>query len=200
MSNVVGSVTGGSRAEPFSSAIMRNALVAEILERLPALGLPDAWLVAGCLFQTIWNLQSGRSPTEGISDYDVFYFDEDVSFAAEDAAIKRAEAVFADLPVRIDLKNQARVHLWYGERFGAGYPRLRSSRDGVDRFLVACTLVAARRDAAGSFEFYAPDGFDDLFAGVLRPNPQNLRPALFAAKAQSYRARWPWLVIANARG
>ena len=46
-----------------------------ILQRLPSLQLPDAWLVAGCLFQTVWNLQAGREPTAGIKDYDLFYFD-----------------------------------------------------------------------------------------------------------------------------
>lgn len=185
--------------DALSSHFFQNPHNLAILERLPSLGLNDAWLVAGCLFQTIWNLRSDRPPTEGIRDYDIFYFDDDLSFEAEDAAIKRAGAAFVDLPLRVDLKNQARVHLWYGERFGPGYPRLRCSRDGVDRFLVACTRVAMRRDADGAFRFYAPEGLDDLFDGILRPNPLNLRPELFAAKAESYRARWPFLVIEAAR-
>lgn len=184
--------------EQFLSSIVQNPFVFRLLEDLPALGLNDAWLVAGCLFQTVWNLRSGRPATEGIRDYDMFYFDEDVSFAAENVEIERARAAFADLPVRIDLKNQARVHLWYGERFGPGYPQLRSSRDSVDRFLVACTRVAVRRDSSGVLELYAPDGLSDVFEGVLRPNPLNHRPALFAAKAESYRARWPWLVVDEA--
>jgi hypothetical protein len=46
--------------------------------------LPDAWLVAGCLFQTVWNLQAGRDATAGIKDYDLFYFDDaDLSEQAE---------------------------------------------------------------------------------------------------------------------
>lgn len=186
------------KIERFSSLVFRNPCNLAILERLPGLGLNDAWLVAGCLFQTIWNLQSGRRATEGIRDYDIFYFDEDLSFQAEDRQIKRVNEIFRDLPVRVDLKNQARVHLWYSERFGPGYPQLRSSRDGVDRFLIDCSRVAMRRDADGALELYAPGGLDDLFSGILRPNPLNLRPALFAAKAESFRARWPWLVIDDA--
>jgi hypothetical protein len=27
------------------------------------------------LFQTVWNLQRGRPPGQGIKDYDLFYFD-----------------------------------------------------------------------------------------------------------------------------
>ena len=41
--------------EAFLTLALKNACNTAILERLPALGLPDAWLVAGCLFQTVWN-------------------------------------------------------------------------------------------------------------------------------------------------
>jgi hypothetical protein len=44
----------------FVGDALQNPVNRAILERLPALGLPDAWLVAGCLFQTVWNVQAGR--------------------------------------------------------------------------------------------------------------------------------------------
>jgi len=116
----------------FIEQALRNPNNADILRRLPDCGLPDAWLVAGCLFQTVWNLASGRDPGESISDYDIFYFDDsDLSWAAEDKVIRRIEAGFADLDVAIQVRNQARVHLWYKAKFGPGYPKLRSSRDGI---------------------------------------------------------------------
>lgn len=69
----------GSAAEALARLFVDQALAnpanRAILERLPALGLPDAWLVAGCLFQTVWNLRTGRPPMDGIRDYDLFYFD-----------------------------------------------------------------------------------------------------------------------------
>jgi uncharacterized protein len=97
----------------FIAAIRENRFNRAILERLPALGLADAWLVSGALFQTVWNLQTGHTPERGIRDYDLFYFDPDVSWDAENAAIARAGAIFADLDVAVELRNQARVHLWY---------------------------------------------------------------------------------------
>ena len=54
-------------------------------------------LVAGALFQTVWNLRSGRPPQEGIRDYDVFYWDDDLSYEAEDRVIRRADSLFRDL-------------------------------------------------------------------------------------------------------
>jgi len=180
----------------FVSLVQQNPVNRAILERLPALGLPDAWLVAGCLFQTVWNIRSGRPPEEGIKDYDVFYFDAaDLSYEAEDRQIKRLDQAFADLAAPIELRNQARVHLWYGQRFGAGYPPLRSSRDGIDRFLVQCTCIAIASRSDGTLELYAPNGLADLAAGHLRANPLNLRGDRYSEKAASYRARWPWLTV-----
>ena len=185
-------MTEDERAARLRIWALENPANAEILQRLPTLGLPQAYLVAGCLYQAVWNRQAGRSPDAGIKDYDIFYFDPDTSWAAEDRAIRRAAALFADLGVVVELKNQARVHLWYGERFGPGYPPLASTEDGIDRYLVACTCVGIR---ASDGTLYAPYGLGELWDGVLRMNPANPRPALFQAKAESYRSRWPWLRI-----
>jgi hypothetical protein len=180
-------------AAAFVDRIRANPFNAELLERLPDLGLPQCNLVAGCLFQTVWNLESNRDPAADIRDYDVFYFDSsDLSWDAEDIAIRRADALLGDLPIRIELRNQARVHLWYEAKFGGAYPALASATDGIDRYLVACTCVGI--DAVTG-TLHAPDSLDDLQAGRLRLNPRNPRPDLFLAKAADYRARWPWLTI-----
>ena len=180
----------------FVDAVYCNSVNATLLDRLPALNLPDSWLVAGCLVQTFWNVRSGRSPGENIQDYDIFYCDTaDLSWEAEDRQIRSTAAAMADLPVRVELRNQARVHLWYGERFGPGYQALHSSRAAIDRFLIDCTRVALQAVPGAAPVLYAPCGWNDLVAGVLRPNRLNHRPELFAAKAASYRARWPWLRI-----
>jgi hypothetical protein len=184
------------RSETFLDQVLQNQVNRTLLDRLPVFGLDDMWLVAGCLFQTVWNLNAGRPPEEGIRDYDMFYFNgDDLSWNAEDAAVQRVAECTRDLAARIELRNQARVHLWYGERFGPGYPQLQSSRDGIDRFLIAGTCVGVRLDAKGDVELYAPNGLDDIYDGVLRMNAANPRPDLFIAKAETYRKRWPWLRI-----
>lgn len=174
-------------------AVLANPGNAALLARLPELGLPQCYLTAGCLFQAVWNRQSGRAPDWGVKDYDVFYFDDaDLSWGAEDNAIQRVRQATADLPIRADIKNQARVHLWYQERFGGDYPRLTSTRDGIERYLIACTCIGIDVVTGG---IHAPDGFGDMAAGVLRMNLRNARPDLFPAKARSYQQRWPWLRI-----
>src|SRR5262245_22955723 len=114
-----------------------------ILSRWKSLDLPGSWLVAGCLFQTVWNLQAGRLPDAGIKDYDIFYFDpHDLSESAEAQVQAHTEFLLGDLGVTVEVANQARVHLWYPQYFGQPCPMLTSSEDGIGRFLVLETCVA----------------------------------------------------------
>jgi hypothetical protein len=166
-----------------------------ILDRLADLNLPDAWLVAGCLFQTVWNLRSGRPPESGIKDYDIFYFDgSDLTTAAEEAVQARVDDCFSDLGIAIEIKNQARVHIWYPSYFERPYAPLYSSREGIERFLVRCTCVGVR-PTGPELQLYAPYGLDHLYEGVLMPNALCDHPTLFHDKAQSYKSRWDWLEI-----
>ena len=160
---------------------------------MPHLGLSEWWLTAGAVFQNVWNAVKGHAPGYGIKDYDVFYFDDsDLSWQAEDTVIRRAQALLADLNATVEIRNQARVHLWYPQRFGAPYPPLQSAQDGIDRYLVECTCVGIQVDTG---QLYAPHGLADLQAGRLRINPRFAQPAMFAAKAAGYRQRWPWLQV-----
>ena len=185
----------------FIGDALQNTFNRAILERLPTLRLPDAWLVAGCLFQTIWNLHDGRAPTAGIKDYDLFYFDgDDLSPETELAVQQRVHVCYQDLGITIEAKNQARVHTWYSEWFGFPYSALRDSRDGIDRFLVPCTSVGLQNGPPGELpRLYAPYGLADLYGGILRPNPLSDHRPLFRQKAISYQQRWKWLRIDEAR-
>ena len=178
----------------FLGDILANRNNRAILERWSDLALPDGWLVAGCLFQTVWNLQAGRPPEADIKDYDLFYFDAaDLGEAGERAMQARAEAVLGDLDIQVEVVNQARVHLWYEADFGQAYAPLGSSRAGIERFLVPATCVGVRPG-----ELYAPYGLDALYRGELAMNPLVPHRELFERKAASYRARWPALTIVEA--
>ena len=175
----------------FLAMVMDNPVNRAILRRMPDLGIQDGWLVAGCLFGTVWNALSHRPVTENIRDYDIFYYDPDTGYEAEDAVIRRGAALFADLGVAVEIRNQARVPLWFEARFGAPYPPISESRTGIDRFVVAGTCSGISQAGA----VYAPFGFEDMFAGVLRYNPMNPTPHQFQFKCGSYRERWPWLKV-----
>lgn len=179
----------------FLSLIQRNPNNTAILERLPRLGLADGWLVSGALFQTVWNIRCGLPPAHGILDYDIFYFDPDTSWDAEDRVIARGNDMFADLGIMVQIRNQARVHLWYEQKFQMPYPPLTRATDGIDRFLMHCSQVGVRPSATG-LELYAPKGLDDIAAMVVRPNRvANFNAARFREKALRWQAAWPQMTI-----
>ena len=183
----------------FLAAALKNPVNGAIARELDALALPDAWLVSGCLVQTVWNVMTGRAADYGISDYDVFYFDPDTSWEAEDAVIRKLEARLSSLGVKIETRNQARVHLWYPEKHGLPYPPLKCSTDGIDRFLTANTMVGIRR-AGDSYEVYAPNGLDDMAGLIARPNPgPNFSPANYAAKTARWKEMWPEITVVAAQ-
>ncbi|KAL2704568.1 hypothetical protein AAEP93_005639 [Penicillium crustosum] len=58
-------------------------------------------------------LITGKHPKAGISDYDLVYFDSsDLSWEAEDSVIRTGHRIFKDLKAPVQIRNQARVHLW----------------------------------------------------------------------------------------
>lgn len=179
----------------FLSLALANDTNRTILDRLTELDLPDAWLVSGSLFQAVWNGLTGRAPGYGIKDYDIFYFDPDTSWEAEDRAIARARALFAPLGIEVELRNQARVHLWYPEKFGMPYPPLFRATDGIDRFLAPACMVGVQA-AGGGLRTYAPFGFGDIATMTIRPNPvANFNADRLADKAARWKEKWPELTI-----
>jgi uncharacterized protein len=57
------------------AALRRNPCLSEILDRFDEIVLPDAWVAAGCIAQTVWNLAFGKPPEFAIKDVDLVYFD-----------------------------------------------------------------------------------------------------------------------------
>ena len=181
--------------DEFIAVALRNPANEIIARELFASALPDAWIVSGCLVQTVWNVLTGRAVDYGINDYDIFYFDPDTSWQAEDAVIRQLQGRLARLGAKIEVRNQARVHLWYPQKHGLPYPPLIGSTDGIDRFLTKTTQVGIRRNSDG-YDVYAPNGFDDIARLIVRPNPgPNFSPANYDAKAKRWKSLWPELTV-----
>ena len=181
--------------DEFLATALRNPINEIIADELLHLALPDAWIVSGCLVQTAWNVLTTRAVDYGIADYDIFYFDPDTSWQAEDAVIRQLQGRLANLGVKIEVRNQARVHLWYPQKHGLPYPPLTCSSDGIDRFLAKNTQVGIRRTGDG-YDVYAPNGFDDIEGLIVRPNPgPNFSPANYEKKAARWKRLWPEIKV-----
>lgn len=146
--------------------------------------------------QTVWNHLEGRDPRAGIKDYDLFYFDEaDLSYDAEDRLIRNAETLFGDIDEPVEVRNEARVHLWYEDLFGVSAVPFTSCADAIDHFASTTCCFGITRSSEGNRDVYAPHGFDDLFDMVLRPNPVLAPQEIYEAKAARWKAEWPRLTV-----
>ena len=166
-----------------------------LLAKARDLALPQWRLVAGCLYQTIWNALTGRPRGHGIRDYDLIYFDPDTSWEAEDAVLRRAAPVLAACVGPVEIRNQARVHLWFEARFGAPYPPLPDADAALARYAAVVHAVGVRLEPDDSLSVAAPFGLSDLFRLVLRPNPALDNETAYTAKAERMRVLWPELTV-----
>jgi len=155
------------------------------------------WLVfSGAVYQPVLNHLTGRALDYGIKDFDLAYFDaSDLSYEAEDAVIRRVRAAF-DEPLRsmVQVRNQARVHLWFEGKFGEQYPPLSRTAEALERFTSATFALGVRFEPDDLLHIEAPFGLADLFALRLRPNPRR-KTIHFARTSADVRRRWPEVVI-----
>jgi uncharacterized protein len=165
-----------------------------ILNRAAQLGFDDWWLTAGCIAQSVWNFTCARDVHSGIRDYDLFYYDPDTSWDAENDVICEAKHLFADIPAEVQVRNQARVPLWYERKFGIPFGIVTRASDGIDRFPSATVAIRIKR-LHETFQVYSPFGLTDLFEGRLKPNRVLPIANVYAEKTDRWRREWPHLHV-----
>ncbi|MBB6427702.1 nucleotidyltransferase family protein [Sphingopyxis sp. JAI128] len=177
-----------------SGLVTGHPAVSSILRRWGEIALPDAWLTGSIVAQARWNEHFGFDPHHGIADADIVYFDAgDLSAEAEERTELRIASLFADLPVRFDVKNQARVHLWYAAKFGHAIVPYRSVPDAIGTYPTTAAAIGLRR--ATDLEIVAPFGLADLLRPVVRANATQITEAYYELKSARWRQYWPDLEI-----
>lgn len=167
-----------------------------VLTTVRRLGLSDWRVFSGAVYQSVWNAVTGRPTGYGIRDYDLGYFDPDTSWDAEDVVIQRVAAAF-DPPVRdmVEVRNQARVHLWFEGKFGEPYEALTGTDEALTRFVAPAFAVGVRLEQDDTISVAAPFGLEDVFSMTLRPNPRRGLARGWDRVVANARARWPELTI-----
>lgn len=174
----------------------RSALLMDIFKRAQGLAPFPYYIGAGCLVQSVWNELTGREPDYGIGDIDIIYYDgHDLSYAAEDRMIANGRELFAGISIPVDLKNQARVHLWYRDKFGVELAPYASLEDAINSWPTTVTSLGARLSSEGEWQVYAPFGLEDLFQLVLRPNKALISEDVYLNKTRKWKSKWPELTV-----
>lgn len=180
----------------FLRIVAADPLLDETLARAGALALPDWLVVSGALYNSVWNHLTSKPSGYGIKDVDLFYFDDaDLSYEAEDAVIRRAAEHFDGLPLPVEVRNQARVHLWYPVKFGRDCPRYRNASEPVSYFASKTHAVGVRYNSEGAPELVAPFGLDDIFSFRITPNRALDNQRTHEAKGRRAKEYWPEISV-----
>ncbi len=183
--------------EQLLQILEKNKSVQLILERACKLNMPNWYLGAGGIAQTVWNVLHNFDSENGIKDYDLVYYDaNDISYEAEDVFIQKGKELFKDIPVLVEIRNQARVHLWYEKHFG--YPiaqlLLALAEEAINTWPTTATSVGVRKNGE-NLEVYAPFGLDDLLGMVVRANKAQITEKIYQDKVDRWIKIWPYLKI-----
>ena len=178
----------------FKEIILKNNVLKTIFVRLEGYGLDNYYVAAGAINQTVFNYYHNNSMNYLIDDYDIVYYDEDLSYEKEDKIIKEINLLCKDLNVSLDIKNQARVHLWFKNKFGYSIEPNKSVEDAISKWGSTVTCIGVRLKN-NELTIFAPYGLNDLFSLIIRPNKENFIKKGYEEKTRKWKQNWPKLTI-----
>ncbi|WP_225999255.1 nucleotidyltransferase family protein [Paenibacillus sp. BJ-4] len=158
--------------------------------------LDNYYIGAGCLVQTVWNYLSGNPLEYGIGDIDIVYYDaKDLCREKEEYIERKIVSLLGDIPFKVDVKNEARVHLWYEKKFGYSIEPYQSLEDAINSWPTTATSLGVRKANNGEFKVYAPYGLNDLFNMIVRANKVQITREIYEKKVAKWTKFWPKLQV-----
>ena len=185
----------GDQIDLLLEITFRNPVVKEILNTSFFPKNINWYLGAGGICQSVWNFLSGNEITHGIKDYDLIYYDRsDLSFGAEDVFIQKGKEYWKKYSNLIEIRNQARVHLWFEKHFGYKIKPLKSCEESINGWPTTARAIGINK-IDQKINVYAPYGLNDLFGLVVRPNKLSITKQVYEKKVQKWTSIWPNLKI-----
>lgn len=150
---------------------------------------PGFFLAGGAINQTIWNKQHSFPLEYGIEDLDLVYFDPNLSEEKEKAWQEKLQKAYPH--TKIDVKNQARVHLWIKNKLGYTQSPYTFAQECSHTSLITATAVCVSLE---NRDVYAPYGLQDIYELKLRRINISGSIEQYDAKVDKWKAKWPKLV------
>ncbi|GAB5054193.1 nucleotidyltransferase family protein [Pediococcus parvulus] len=175
--------------------LMRDQELYNVLRTISKLNLPNSYVGGGSITQSVWNQIFSKDLGFGISDLDIVYFDTDLSEAKENEIRNQ---LLSELPLKkynIDVKNEARVHLWYQHRFGQKINPYVSTEDAISTWPTTASSLGVYLNKQQDIEAFAPYGLNDVFSGIVRPNKKMITESIYMNKAIKWKSKWPELKV-----
>lgn len=174
--------------------LFQNQRLKDVLTILSKSELKNYYIAAGCINQIVFNYYHGNELNFGIEDFDIVYFDYDLSYEKEDKIIKYVADLLKDIPVKLDIKNEARVHLWYEKKFDNKMDPYLSVEDAISSWGTSVTCIGVRLEE-GKLIVCAPHGLNDLFSMTIRPTKRLYTQEQYQIKTEKWKKKWPLLNV-----
>ena len=175
------------------SILKKNKDLMDMLDFVYKLNLPNFYIAAGAIFQTIWNYYDNKPLNNGIKDLDIIYYNK--SDLSVDTDIKYFNQIkkysnSKNYDYEIDVSNEARMHIWKKEKLGIDTEQYTSSEDAINRWIATVHAIGITKDENG-IKIYAPYGLNDIFTRTIRPIKHNdNRKELYNKKVVSWKKRF----------
>lgn len=185
--------------EVLEKILMKNDKLVNVLRVLEEYAkenpkFKDYYLGAGGINQTIFNYYHGYNLNYGIKDFDIVYYDNDESYEAEDAIINDLNKRLKDVDVEVDIKNQARVYIWYNEKYGTNREKYTCVEDAIASWGATVTCIGVRFEN-GKLKVHCPYGLNDIFSMTIRPVKKEFEKDNYEARANKWKEKWERLTI-----
>lgn len=180
------------------SILEKNKELMDVLSFLEQMALPNYYIAAGAVFQTIWNYQDGRYLNYGIKDIDVIYYDSSNLSVEQDLDYYQKIQSYVEekgYPYQIDVSNEARMHLWKEAKEGKKVLPYKNSEDAICRWIATVHAIGITLENK-QLQVYAPYGLSDLLSRTIRPiqHEGNSR-MLYEKKAEGWQKRFSHVII-----
>ncbi len=173
--------------------IQQNKVLMDILSYLEEMQLPQCYVAAGCVFQTIWNYLDGNDLMYHIKDIDVIYFDEDCLQASRDDRIENELNEYfheRGYDLLFDVHNEARMHLWKQAHEHKEIEPYSSSENAMSRWITSVHAIGVRKEK-DRIIVCAPCGLEDIFTKTIRPIKHcDNSEALYLMKVKTWQKRF----------
>lgn len=184
--------------EEFINILKKNTDLMMILDYIYELNLPNFYIAAGSVFQTIWNYYDKKPLNLGIRDIDVIYYDsnnlsKEYEEELENKIIKHFRSL--NLNYEIDIHNEARMHLWKKENENKDINQYKNSEDAIDQWIATVHSIGITKED-DNIRVYAPYGLSDIFSRTIRPIKHKANSKeLYDKKVESWKKRFDNLNI-----
>ena len=152
------------------------------------------YVTAGAINQTVFNYYHNFDLNYGIKDFDIIYFDSDVSYEAEDKIIKELTNKLKKIDAFFDIKNEARVHMWIYDKYGIKRDPYISVEDAISSFGATITCIGVRLKQ-NKLQIFCPYGLNDIFSMTIRPVKKKFTKKQYFERARRWKEKWPGLQI-----